>query len=59
MDEQSLGQDGRCSAGKATAISARGANSYDRSTDLQEWFAPAEYLKVKDNETLKAPAFEM
>ena len=36
-----------------------GQNTYDASRDLTEWFAPAEFLKMKDNEKLKAPAYEL
>ncbi|HKI75114.1 MAG TPA: DUF6603 domain-containing protein [Pseudomonadales bacterium] len=35
-----------------------GPNTYDEANDLGEWFAPAEFLKMKDAEKIKAPAYE-
>ncbi len=42
---------------EATRV-GNGPNNYDESDDIGEWFAPAEYLKMKDAEKLKAPAYE-
>ncbi len=50
--------DGRDTFTINSAGLAPGQNSYDPAHDLGEWFAPAEFLKLKDAEKLKAPAYE-